>query len=200
MLINLEKNLCIGLHAKAASRWLENIFKRRGFTEIGARHEGPRNLTQLLGLPIEDEWWARDPMSVDYCFVVRKHPDALFSWWSTFKGALPHADQERVCVTFLQEWPRQFSRLFPCSTRLWRFVWDMPNASILRFETLTKDVDRYLDHHGLEKLEVWETARDPAHITPGKPPGTWEQYFNDESMDFLRERYRAEAEFLGYHF
>jgi len=198
MLFNKERELVFGLHAKAASRWLERIFMRRGFKIIGARHEGPRNLHQQLDMPIERVWWDTNPLDCDYAFVVRNHGDALLSWWSTFKEVNSEWDQDKVCARFLAEWPRQYPRLFLGSRRLWRFVWEIPGASILRFESLTKDVNRYLIAYDLGRLEEWELRKDPKHVTTNKPLGPWVEHFTPEGLDYLKEAYRAEAMQLGY--
>ena len=200
MLFSPEKKLVFGLHAKTASRWLEPILGRRGFWVVGARHEGPRNLQTQLGIPGEERWWETDPATCDYAYVVRNHGDALLSWWSTFKGSVPHANQEKVCPTFLREWPRQYPRLFLGSRRLWRFMWDLPGASILRFETLVADTNRYLEAYDLGRLEPWEMGADPAHKTGGKPEGAWQQHYTPEGLEYIREVYCSEAYTLGYRF
>jgi hypothetical protein len=200
MLIHPEKKLVFGLHAKAAARWLERVFIRRGFKIVGSLHEGPMNLTTVLKVPPEKVWWEADPSEWDYAYVVRNHGDALLSWWTTFRGAVPEADQEKVCPVFLREWPRQYARLFPCSRRLWRFVWEMPQASILRFEALGQDVHRYLEAYDLGLLEPWEMERDHKHVTVGKPVGDWRQHYHPEAVEYLKEVYHVEAYRLGYRF
>jgi hypothetical protein len=200
MLINKERFLVFCLSPKAASRWFEKVFIRRGFRPIGNRHEGPRNLTTALGLPIETEWWDSDPMDYDYAFAVRNHGDALRSWWTTFRETVPHANQEKVCPAFLREWPRQYPRLFLGSRRLWRFVWDLPGASVLRFESLVKDTNRYLEAYDLGGLQDWEMARDPKHETPNKSPRPWREDYTPEGLEYIRKIYRAEAGQLGYRF
>jgi len=198
MLIHVEKKIAFPLHATAASRFWENLLFKRGFKMIGSRHEGPRNLHTYIESPQMRAWWDSDPSQWSFAYMVRHHGDAMLTWWAQYKHQFPEANQEKVCPVFLEEFPKHQTRLFPCNRRMWRFVWDCPNAVTLRYELLRMDTVEFLKTFDLEPASMGELQRDPKHMTVGKPAGTWKEHYTPEALDLLASRYRHEMLVLGY--
>lgn len=199
MYVHFEQKVALVLPPKVASRMQAETAKTRGFLPVGGHHSGPFDQSSRNMKSWDARWWEADQGAFRYVTTVRNHFDRLSTWFAGWVRIQRNPKPEKVCIAFLEEWPVGQPKFFLARNRLFRFVWELPDPVILRYESIREDFDGMLRRFGFGPLEPWEFPWNPAHKTSGKPTDWW-NYWEEDAIRWVEDVMGEELEALGYSF
>jgi hypothetical protein len=180
-----ESGLVYLAHPRTASISTRTaLIEQAGFQAVGGHHAGwLRNKAVPIVSGITLEHW--DGRVTSAATTVRYHLDALVSWWF-HKGRTGPLDREFVAHLAGGSW-------FPIRDEWWGLHRHTADT-VLRYENLDEDLNRWLAEHGLDPVRVPQPlsprrARDPAH---------YRSFVDRETARYIDERYGKEMDVMRY--
>ncbi|MGW8180225.1 MAG: hypothetical protein ACWGQW_15915, partial [bacterium] len=193
----IHPELCIGYaaHAGVGSRPTIRELLVRGFKEVGGHHHGPVDMTDPT-LPFAD-LWEEDLQFRDIAFftTIRDPYDWALSRWSTrFTNNEPIP---LITKEWVESWPQRMPWHFRHPGRIWRFLYELPNVDVFRFESLEESLRLLFNTYTTRKpLQAFE--RSSEHVTWNKPEGDPMKWWSKDALDYFHDVYGEELERTAY--
>lgn len=194
MLVHFPAKVCLVTPKKTASRWQDRVAQSRGFVLVGNRHTGPTDADARGETEADRMWWESNPREFRYVTTVRNHYTLIRSLWSISGGRLDGG----ITVGWLEEFLWGQPRILASKRRLFRWVHQLPDPMILRFETIRQDTNNMLHEFGLKELDSEEFPHDQVEETPNKPSGEIMYAWTPSAIQWMQEWMGDEMRELGY--
>lgn len=207
MIVHHDKGLVYQLHQKTASRQTRDILEKRGFVELAGHHDSFAS-DNLKYDQWSEAWWRNFHT---FMCTVRDHFDYFLTRWqqdlnlqAVKDGVAPAFSP--VTVKWLQGNRQANPRWSLMRGKLWHLWWEnealtsWPGTSVhvVWFENLRDGLNALLHIYDLPVIsdDEWHEDQWKTKLKPRERP-PWE-YFTEEAVNWMLERYWFERELLSY--